>query len=72
MCGKIELMDGTYSETFTRNLKEYFNICVPKIQAKFQNQISFTKIYLEEERARNLSLLRKSSTAVILRNLPFD
>ena len=40
MCGKIELMDGTYSETFTRNLEEYFNICVPKIQAKFQNQMS--------------------------------
>ena len=40
MCGKTELMDGTYSETFTRNLEEYFNICVPKIQATFQNQMS--------------------------------
>ena len=78
MCSKTEVMDDTCSQTFTRKLEQYFSIFVPKIQAKFQNQMAvkacifLQKTFLEEVRPRNLSLLRKSSTAVILRNLPFE
>ena len=78
MCGKIEFMDDTCSQIFTQKLEDYFSIFVPKIQAKFQNQMTvkagifYKKIYLEAVRPRNLNLVRKSSTALILRNLPFD
>ena len=78
MCGKIEFMDDACSQIFTQKLEDYFSIFVPKIQAKFQNQMTvkagifYKKIYLEAVRPRNLNLVRKSSTALILRNLPFD
>ena len=78
MCGKIEFMDDTCSQTSTQKLEDYFSIFVPKIQAKFQNQMAvkagifYKKIYSEEVRPRNLNLLRKSSTTLILRDLPFD
>ena len=78
MCGKIEFMDDTCSQIFTQKLEDYFIIFVPKIQAKFQNQMAvkagifYKKTYLEEVRPHNLNLLRKSSTSLILRNLPFD
>ena len=78
MCGKIDLIDDTCSQTFTRKLEQYISIFVPKIQAKFQNQMAvkagifYKKTYLEEVRPHNLNLLRKSSTSLILRNLPFD
>ena len=40
MCGKIDLIDDTCSQTFTRKLEQYISIFVPKIQAKFQNQMA--------------------------------
>ena len=68
----------TSSQTFPRKLKQNFNIFVPKIQAKSQNQMAvkarifYKKHFLEKAWPHNLNLLRMSSTAVILRNLLFD
>ena len=55
MCGKIEVMDETCSQTFPRKLEQNLNIFVPKIQVKTKNQMAV-----------------KSSTVIILKNLPFD
>ena len=71
-------MGETYSQAFPPKLKQNFNIFVPKIQSKSQNQMAakarafYKKHYLENAWPHKLNLLRMSFTVVILRNLLFD
>ena len=80
MHGKIEVLDDTCSQTFDRKLEQYLSIyfCsqnpskISKSNGCKGVYYSQKKHFLEEVWPCNLNLLKNSSTAAILRNLPFD
>ena len=63
-------MDDSCSPTFTRKLEQYFSIFVPKIQAKLSKSNSCKSIFRDGKTMQPEP--PNGSTAVILKDLPFD